>query len=128
MTGYIYAIGSENGTVKIGYSVNPKSRLPFLRVGHPGKLTLLGFIEATRSQEAEVHHLLARWRVTGEWFRLEGAVKDFVEMLPKPPSPPPRASGPGSRVVAQHEQYRIAREIAAGRREPYPLPLKRSRE
>ena len=27
MTGYSYAIGSENGTGKIGYSVNQKSRL-----------------------------------------------------------------------------------------------------
>ena len=87
MTGYIYAIGSENGAVKIGYSVDPKSRLPFLRTGHPGKLTLLGAVDAVRSQEAEIHKLLSRWHVSGEWFRLEGAVIAFVEMLSKSPKP-----------------------------------------
>lgn len=84
MRGYVYAIGNETGAVKIGFSLNPKSRLPFLRTGHPGKLTLLGFVPAFRSQEAEIHALLSRWRITGEWFRLEGAVRDFVKMLGMP--------------------------------------------
>ena len=84
MTGFVYAIGDGEGRVKIGWSADLLRRLIKLRSDCPGEVKLLGMIEATKEQETEAHELLGRWRVGGEWFRLEGAVAAFVEMLPLP--------------------------------------------
>jgi hypothetical protein len=81
MMGFIYAIQSGDA-VKIGFAAEPARRVSELNVGSPSIHRLLGFIEGTKEQEAEAHRLLRRWRVRGEWFRLEGAVLAFVHMLP----------------------------------------------
>lgn len=86
MTGFVYAIGDGQRRVKIGWSRDPLRRLVKLRSDCSGEVKLLGVISATREQEAEAHELLAHWHISGEWFRLEGAVATFVGMLsmPKP--------------------------------------------
>lgn len=84
MSGYVYAISDGEDRVKIGWSSNPIRRLAKISSDCPGNVSLLGLVEATRAQEAEAHALLNPWRVNGEWFRLEGPVLAFVQMLPKP--------------------------------------------
>lgn len=86
MTGFVYAIGDDGGRVKIGWSTNPLRRLTKLRSDCSRKVKLLGVIPATRQQEAQAHELFAAWRENREWYRLEGAVLAFVNMLP-PPAP-----------------------------------------
>lgn len=80
--GYIYAIESGDA-VKIGWAGAPLRRLSELNVGSPGTHRLIGFINATRSQEAELHQLLAPARVRGEWFSKSRVVRHFLDMLPK---------------------------------------------
>lgn len=84
MTGFIYAIGDGEGRVKIGWSADPVKRRAAIDCGCPSETILLGFIPATRAHEAEAHELLAPWRLSGEWFRLQDLVAAFVDMLPAP--------------------------------------------
>ncbi len=94
MTGFVYAIGDGEGRVKIGWSADPLRRLNKINSDCPQAAILLGVIEATKKQEAEIHSLLNRWRLTGEWFCLEGAVTAFVSALPKPRPRPARTAHP----------------------------------
>jgi hypothetical protein len=91
MTGFVYAIG-DGERVKIGWSEDPIRRLNKIRSDCPNEAHLLGLISATRMQEAEAHKLLAPWHIRGEWFRHEGAVAAFIDMLPRsgPRRPRPR--------------------------------------
>lgn len=84
MNGHVYAIADGWGHVKIGWSADPVARLLNMQVGTAASLMLLGMISATTDHEREIQQLLQRWHVRGEWFKLEGAVLAFVEMLPKP--------------------------------------------
>jgi hypothetical protein len=89
--GYVYAIGARPlREVKIGWSAMPSNRLSQLQTGNHQRLEIIGQIAATESQEIEIHQLLWRWRLYGEWFRYEGAVVNFVAMLPTPPVVVPR--------------------------------------
>lgn len=80
--GYIYAVESGD-SVKIGWAGAPLRRLSELNVGSPGTHRLIGFVSATRSQEAELHQLLAPARVRGEWFSRSIVVNHFLDLLPK---------------------------------------------
>lgn len=86
MTGYVYAIrcGSR---VKLGWSVYPWQRLADLRIGNPEPCELVGTVEATRKQEAELQQILRPWRVQGEWFQEVGPVAAFVGMVRPHPEP-----------------------------------------
>ena len=82
MTGFVYAIESGDA-VKIGWAKNPIRRLSELNVGSPGTHRLLGFVEASRAQEKELHSIFSRFRIRGEWFEKRGAVVAFISSLPK---------------------------------------------
>jgi hypothetical protein len=81
MTGYVYAIDNGRGCVKIGWTQNPLRRLSEMNVSDAEKLTLVGYASGTKEQEAEAHTLLSPWRQRGEWFRIEGHVVTFMNML-----------------------------------------------
>jgi hypothetical protein len=94
MTGFVYAIQADDA-VKIGWASDPVRRLSELNVGSPNKHRLIGFVAATKSQERELHLLLSRWRIRGEWFRLVDAVEHFAKLLPVPsPEYAPRPRHP----------------------------------
>lgn len=84
MTGFVYAIGDGEGRVKIGWSSDPVRRLTKLGSDCPQSAVLLGVVPATKAQEKQTHEILQRWRIKGDWFRLESHVATFVSMLPKP--------------------------------------------
>ncbi len=84
--GAIYFIRSQDGHVKIGFSVDVAGRMRELQVGHAIALELLGFIEGTRREELALHHRFAAYRVNGEWFRVDGEFMDYLATLP--PLPP----------------------------------------
>lgn len=74
----IYFIQSETGAIKIGYSRSPKQRLNNLQGSNSEKLTLLGTIKGGRSKEAELHERFSGLRTTGEWFRPEDYLLDYI--------------------------------------------------
>jgi hypothetical protein len=70
--GFIYAIRSgKSNLIKIGFSVEPQSRLKELQIGSPSKLELLQTWPGTRSDEKRIHLFLKKNRVHGEWFQVD---------------------------------------------------------
>ena len=56
--------------VKIGYTkLGLEARLAQLQPGNPEPLRVLGWIQAPRSRESEIHDLFKDHRLIGEWFR-----------------------------------------------------------
>jgi DNA-binding XRE family transcriptional regulator len=81
MTGYVYAIQCGDA-VKIGFSQNPRRRLRKVQTDAIAACSLLGCVEATTAQEAELHGLLAPARISGEWFSLASElVGAFVQLV-----------------------------------------------
>jgi DNA-binding transcriptional regulator YdaS (Cro superfamily) len=78
--GYVYAIESGDA-VKIGFAKDPVRRSHNIGVGSHVPYRLVGFVAATPEQEKEIHGLLSRWRIRGEWFRREGPVMHFLSLL-----------------------------------------------
>lgn len=68
--GYIYVIRArESGRIKIGHSRDPKRRLAQLQSASHEKLTLLTpSFPAPRFVERELHRVLRKHRVRGEWY------------------------------------------------------------
>ena len=65
--------------VKIGYSINPDSRLQQLQTGYPDKLYIICVEEGDYNKEKEYHHLYSEYKLySKEWFKLEGRLKEFL--------------------------------------------------
>lgn len=83
--GYIYAIKAESvGLVKIGFAADPHARYRTISSHSPIPLVLLGFVEATLRQELKLQRALKSCLSHNEWFRIQGAVIDFIAELPPP--------------------------------------------
>ncbi len=59
---------SASGSIKIGISVDPKSRMYTLRTGSASPLILLGTINGGIDMEIRLHKRFKENRVNGEWF------------------------------------------------------------
>ena len=116
----IYFIGGAE-LVKIGFTAgDPRKRCAQLQVGSPHPLALLGAIPGTRATERRLHRRFAKYRVSREWFRLEGALRAFVETgccpseaaratsSPQPSRNRPRSTGEGKRAIG--ERLRATRQ------------------
>lgn len=79
--GFIYAIEIAEW-VKIGWSNDPIRRFAKLKTDVPLPARLIGAIAASIDEEKEVHHRLAAFRVSGEWFKHIDAVREFTSGLP----------------------------------------------
>lgn len=77
---WVYFIRSED-KVKIGTTRNVGSRLSSLQTGSPDPLKLLCVIPGDRSKEKQLHERFASLRDSGEWFWLEGELKEYLETL-----------------------------------------------
>jgi hypothetical protein len=91
MTGYVYAIDNGRGCVKIGWAKNPERRLAEINVSDPDRLSLVGYASGSREHEAAIHQILAPHRVRGEWFRIDGSVRLFLELIAAGNRPAPIA-------------------------------------
>lgn len=80
--GFVYAIASEVGTVKIGWSADPFRRFAKVKADAAVPCRLVGYMEGSRGYEASLHDDFRALRVCGEWFRNEGVVADFVSSIP----------------------------------------------
>ena len=79
--GFVYFL-KMGAYVKIGFSTDVKSRIRNLGVGCPEKAEVIGLIPGTEETERFFHSMFASASSNGEWFRLEGVFKEFVEALP----------------------------------------------
>lgn len=79
--GFIYVVENGSGLFKIGFTNDPRRRLTMLRTSSPDRLTMLGVVPATMSDEKEVHRLLEPWRVAREWFRPCRAMQPLIDGL-----------------------------------------------
>ena len=77
--GYVYAIRCGD-LVKIGFSKSPGIRIAQVLSGYP-QAVLVGRASGRRAHESDLFKLCAAQRVHREWFRVEGPVRLFVEML-----------------------------------------------
>lgn len=77
----VYVVGTGN-LAKIGWSANVGNRLRQLEGGTPYRLHLYGLgrthADAAKGIEIGLHRRFKELRVKGEWFRLEGQLKDFL--------------------------------------------------
>lgn len=83
-SGFLYAIRVRGfDLVKVGYSTDPARRLKELADGAQmgGGLELIGHVPGTQQHERNLHRQFARHRAFGEWFRLEGAVREWAQSL-----------------------------------------------
>ena len=70
--------------VKIGYSVDPKSRLEDLQTANPVKLKLLATMPGGFQTEAELHKIFGKRRANREWFRYDGILKECIIAINDP--------------------------------------------
>lgn len=64
----LYFIGSDEGPIKIGVSVDPTKRLKGIQTSYPYKLQILALIPDGGMMESEYHARFAAHRLHGEWF------------------------------------------------------------
>lgn len=76
--GHIYFIQTGQ-FIKIGWSRNFDRRIAHMRGHNPLEVTLVGILEGDRKQERILHREFSALHVRGEWFRLEGALKEYIE-------------------------------------------------
>lgn len=78
---------ADSDRVKIGVSEGINNRLSSLGGGTPEKITLMATVSGDRRAEARLHKKFARYRIKGEWFRLEGKLAEYIKALPRPKKP-----------------------------------------
>jgi hypothetical protein len=73
---------NEPTLIKIGYSSSPAGRIAGFLTGSPRNLQLLRLEPVASAQEEVDRHLkFNEYRHTREWFRYEGALKEYVQSL-----------------------------------------------
>lgn len=72
--GVCYFIGGDSGPIKIGFSVDLKSRLTALRASSPLWLEVLAVRPGGESRERIYHEQFAADRLHGEWFARSPAI------------------------------------------------------
>lgn len=85
VAGYVYIIQhGDTDHYKIGHTINrPMARLRELQAGTPIELKMyeVFYVADAMRGEVDVHHLLRKKRVRGEWFKLNQWELDQVMLL-----------------------------------------------
>lgn len=76
--GWVYFIES-GGRVKIGFTSNVAARIANIETATPFPVTLLRQQPGSLDDEAAFHAQFAEYRIKREWFRFEGALKEFLD-------------------------------------------------
>ena len=85
--GMIYFLGHiPSNAVKIGYTENVARRLHTLAAAHPDldALVLYGVWEGEQQTEHDLHIEYGEYHLRGEWFKIKGSLREFVEEFPHP--------------------------------------------
>jgi hypothetical protein len=78
MPSFIYLIEAQNGLVKIGVTVNPKTRAAAYQTHSPVPLRLIAWWPGSQADEAELHRRFNPFVSHCEWFRIEGELAEFL--------------------------------------------------
>lgn len=75
--GFVYfAVAGD--AVKIGFSIKPTERVKSLQTSATEYVEVVRLIPGTDQTERYFHGHFERYRLRGEWFRLEGALAGFL--------------------------------------------------
>lgn len=79
---YIYIIANlEFKVCKIGFSNNVHSRLIQIQTGCPFPLKIYKIFKGTMKQEKRLHQKYKDFRLSGEWFRFDGILKNNIDVM-----------------------------------------------
>lgn len=79
MSGTVYFLSDNAGSIKIGHTRDLGRRIKELSVGGATTHVLLGRVNATLRHEKALHALLAEHRIRGEWLADNPAVRSVME-------------------------------------------------
>lgn len=91
--GVIYFVRSWN-FIKIGFSVDIKTRLLSLQTGSPYEIELLALMPGTPKDEADILGRFSPVRIRGEWFEPHPELMAFISKVRKKKrklTPPPQS-------------------------------------
>jgi hypothetical protein len=80
----VYFISYEEGPIKIGKAVNVMNRLRTLQTSLPHKLVCIGVQVGERGLERKLHDQFGPLRVSGEWFRREPSILEYIQTHARP--------------------------------------------
>ncbi len=75
--GCVYFLECD-GFTKIGFTKNLRKRLSALQLCNPKPIRFLAILPGDRKLETALHKRFADHRSSGEWFCLEGTLRDFL--------------------------------------------------
>lgn len=79
----VYIIGNVHaGYCKIGFTTALDKRLPAIQTGCPFPLSVLAVFDGRGMEyERALHKRAEKQRTYGEWFRIEGALRDYLASI-----------------------------------------------
>jgi len=77
---YIYVIAAGNDVYKIGYAIDPSSRLLEIQIGSPVELRIVMSFQVKNGPqvESDLHNYFRIKHVRGEWFRLNSDDLEYI--------------------------------------------------
>lgn len=83
---YIYFV-SDGTAIKIGQASNIIKRIGAMQTSHVKPLKLLASVQGHSSIEKHLHMRFRHLRITGEWFKAEPELMEFIERVAKGSDP-----------------------------------------
>lgn len=77
LVGYVYFLWAGN-RIKIGFSTKPYKRIFTLQTGISAPVKMMLAVVGTPKEEKALHRLLSDFRVQGEWFVANEAVRRIM--------------------------------------------------
>lgn len=76
-----FILQRKYNAVKIGFTTDIDQRISAIRTFCPmhNDIKLLFWFDGSQEEEREFHRRFRSYRLDGEWFSLEGELKDFVD-------------------------------------------------
>lgn len=82
VSGVIYFVRAKGlDYIKIGFSKNLDKRLRVLQASSPVPLELIKYVRGTMSTEQALLHVFGKYRVHGEWFKVNPSLSEFIKAL-----------------------------------------------
>ena len=70
----------RSGNIKIGYSQDVSSRLRKLQTANSSQLAILGVVEGSPKEEAEIQGKFSKFQIRGEWHVPDLEILDFIRL------------------------------------------------